>query len=140
MASEKAMNQSGFGNIAKELTAYAEIIRTRQDQKQVAIDDFVNECKRYKAGKIAKKSLVSSIPRVRKELQRLNDEIRKNIRNLNQTAEKVKRFGSRQTPKNFRVSLTGISSATIKKKHRAHKRTQKKVVHKKASHRRARKK
>jgi len=136
MASEKAMNQSNFGNITKEITAYAEIIRTRQDQKQVVIDDFVNECKRYRAGKIAKKSLVSSIPRVRKELQRLNEEIRKNIRNLNQTAEKVKRFASRQTPKNFRVSLTGISSATTtKKKHRAHKR-----AHKKASHHKTKKK
>lgn len=128
MASEKAMNQSNFGNITKEITAYAEVIRTRQDQKQVVIDDFVNECKRYKAGKIAKKSLVSSIPRVRKELQRLNEEIRKNIRNLNQTAEKVKRFASRQTPKNFRVSLTGISSPTAKKKRRtrSHKKARKK--------------
>jgi uncharacterized protein YukE len=126
MATEKGMNQSGFVKIAKEIDAFAEVIRSRQDQKQVIIDDFDKERKRYQAGKIAKKTLISSIPRVRRELQRLNGEIRKNIKNLNRTAEKVKKFSARQNPKNFRVSLSGISLAgSKKKKHRSHKRTQK---------------
>ncbi len=83
--------------------------------------------KRFKAGKIAKRSLISSVPRVRKELQRLDGEIRKNIKSLNKTAEKVKRFSIRQSPKKFRVSLSGVSlSGGKKKKHRSHKRTHKK--------------
>jgi len=127
MATEKRMDQSDFGQISKELTAYAEIIRSRQDQKQIIINDFNKERKRYRSGKISKKALVASIPRVRKELQRLNNEIRKNIRNLHKTAEKTKRFASRQTPKNFKVAISGISlSGKKKKKHRTHKRTSKK--------------
>jgi hypothetical protein len=127
MATEKGMNQSSFVKIAKEINAFAEVIRSRQDQKQVIIDDFDKERKRYQTGKIAKKSLISSIPRVRKELQRLNVEIRRNIKSLNKTAEKIKRFSARQNPKNFRVSLSGISLAGgKKKKHRAHHRVHKK--------------
>ena len=129
MATEKEMNQSSFVKIAKEINAYAEVIRSRQDQKQVIIDDFNKERKRYLAGKISKKTLVSSIPRVRKELQRLNNEIRRNIRSLNKTAERARRFSTRQSPKNFKVSLAGISLAGgKKKKHRAHKRTHKKTI------------
>ncbi len=121
MATEKEMNQSSFIKIAKEINAFAEVIRSRQDQKQVIIDDFNKERKRYHSGKISKKTLLSSIPRVRKELQRLNNEIRKNIRNLNKTADRAKKFAARQVPKNFRVALSGISLAGGKRKrHRTH--------------------
>jgi len=127
MATEKKMDQSDFGKISKELTAYAEIVRSRQDQKQIIMNDFNKERKRYKAGKISKKSLISSVPRVRKELQRLNNEIRKNIKNLQRTAKKTEIFAARQTPKKFKVSLSGISlSGTKRKKHRKHNRSVKK--------------
>ena len=126
MATEKKMDQSDFGKISKELTAFAEIIRSRQDQKQIIINDFNKERKRYKSGKISKKSLISSVPRVRKELQRLNDEIKKNIRSLHATAKKTERFASKQTPKNFKVSLSGITLPGGKKKHRKHNRSAKK--------------
>ena len=128
MATEKEMNQSNFIKIAKEINAFAEVIRSRQDQKQVIINDFDKERKRYKAGKISRKTLVSSVPRVRKELKRLNNEIRKNIRSLNKSANRAKLFASRQVPKNFRVAVSGISlSGGKKKKHRKHNRTAKKT-------------
>jgi len=128
MATEKEMNQSNFIKIAKELNAFAEVIRSRQDQKQVIINDFNKERKRYKDGKISRKTLVSSVPRVRKELKRLNDEIRKNIRSLNKSADKAKLFASRQVPKNFKVAVSGITlSGARKKKHRKHNRTSKKT-------------
>ncbi len=128
MATEKEMNQSNFIKIAKEINAFAEVIRSRQDQKQVIIDDFNKERKRYRAGKISKKTLVSSVPRVRKELQRLNNEIRKNIRSLHSTADRAKKFASRQVPKNFRVTIAGITLAGGKrKKHRTHHRASKKT-------------
>ena len=117
MATEKEMNQIEFEKIAKELSAYAEIIRSRQDQKQETIDDFGKEHKRYQNGKISKQALASSVPRVRKELQRLNRDIRKNINNLNRVAVRTKSFAQRQTPKNFRVSLSGISGSGGKKIH-----------------------
>jgi hypothetical protein len=128
MATEKEMNQSNFIKIAKELNAFAEVIRSRQDQKQVIINDFNKERKRYKAGKISRKTLVSSVPRVRKELKRLNDEIRKNIRSLSKSADKAKLFASRQVPKNFKVAVSGITlSGARKKKHRKHNRASKKT-------------
>ena len=117
MATEKEMNQSEFEKIAKELTAYAETIRLRQDQKQTAINDFGKERKRYQGGKISKKALASSVPRIRKELQRLNKDIRKNINNLNRISERTKLFAQRQAPKSFRVSLSGISGMAKKKVH-----------------------
>ena len=126
MATEKDMNQSGFIKIAKEINAFAEVIRSRQNQTQVIIDDFNKERKRYQTGKISKATLASSVPRVRKELKRLNDEIRKNIRSLNKTADRAKKFSTRQTPKNFRVALSGITLAGgKKKKHRTHHRAAK---------------
>lgn len=122
MATEKEMNQSNFIKIAKEINAFAEVIRSRQDQKQVIIDDFNKERKRYQTGKISKKTLIASVPRVRKELQRLNNEIRKNIKNLHRTANRAKDFASRQVPKNFVVSISGITLAGKKKKHKVHKK------------------
>jgi hypothetical protein len=127
MATEKEMNQSNFIKIAKEINAFAEVIRSRQDQKQVIINDFDKERKRYKAGKISKKTLVSSVPRVRKELKRLNNEIRKNIKSLNKTADRAKLFASRQVPKNFRVALSGTTLSGGKKKHRKHNRAAKRT-------------
>jgi hypothetical protein len=127
MATEKEMNQSNFIKIAKEINAFAEVIRSRQDQKQVIINDFDKERKRYKAGKISRKTLMSSVPRVRKELKRLNDEIRKNITSLNKAADRAKVFASRQIPKNFKVALSGITLSGGKKKHRKHNRAAKKT-------------
>ena len=125
MATEKTMDQSEFEKIAKELSAYAETIRSRQDQKQTTINDFGKERKRYHEGKISKKALATSVPRVRKELQRLNKDIRKNINNLNRVAARTKTFAQHQTPKNFKVSLSGVSGSAPKKAHH-HKATHKK--------------
>lgn len=127
MATEKEMNQSNFIKIAKDINAFAEVIRSRQDQKQVIIDDFNKERKRYQSGKISKKTLIASVPRVRKELQRLNEEIRKNIKNLHKVAQRAKDFASRQVPKNFRVTTSGITLSSKKKKHRKHRTTSKKI-------------
>ena len=117
MATEKEMNESAFDKIANELSVSAEIIRSRQDQKQTVINDFGKERKRYKGGKISKQALASSVPRIRKELQRLSKEIRKNIKDLDKEAGRTKSFAQRQTPKNFRVSLSGISGSRNKKAH-----------------------
>lgn len=119
MATEKEMNQTGFIKIAKEINAYAEMIKSRQNQKQVMMNDFDKERERYKAGKISKASLAASVPRVRKEVQRLNNEIRKNISNLHHAADRAKKFATSQTPKSFKISLSGISLAGGKKKARA---------------------
>lgn len=126
MAKEKRMNPAGFENIAKEITAFAEIIRAKQDQKQTMIRDFAKEKKRYLSGKISKKALAASAPKFRKELQRINSEIKKNVKSLHSVAEKTKRFAAGQFPKDFRVSLSGITSVGKKRKPKAKTKVSKK--------------
>jgi sulfate adenylyltransferase subunit 1 (EFTu-like GTPase family) len=116
MATEKDFNQASFTQIAKDIEIFAHEIKTAQDQKQIVIDNFEKERKRMQDGKISKKSLVASIPKVRKELQRLNDVIRKNIQSLNRTAGKIRDFSMRQSPKSFIVTVSGIKSSGGAKK------------------------
>lgn len=117
MATEKDFNSANFTQIAKDVEIFAHQIKTTQDQKQIAIDNFEKERKRCQEGKISKKSLVATIPKVKKELARLNDVIRKNIDGLDKTADKIKRFSNSQRPKNFKVTTSGVSlSGGAKKK------------------------
>ena len=118
MAIEKKMDESDFGKVVKEINAFGEVIRSRQDQKQIIMDDFKKERARYKAGKIPKKTLISSVPRVRKELKRLNKDIKKNIRALQRVANHAKEFAARQDPKQFIVAPSGITLGGKKKTHR----------------------
>ena len=118
MAQEKMLDESKFGAIAKEVTAFGELIRTHQDEKQAAMDEFDKERKRYHAGKISKKALMSSAKKVNRELKKLDKSIRKDISKLNRTSHQAIRFGSKQSPKLFRASVTGIKHLSSKKKKR----------------------
>src|SRR3989344_890937 len=102
MATEKKMDESAFGAIAKEITAYGELIRTNQDEKQAAMDEFDKEKKRYRMGKISKKALISSSKKVNKEISRLDKSIRKDIFRLSKVSQQAKKFAKRQAPKSFR--------------------------------------
>ena len=118
------MDQSAFESILKDITASAEVIRSRQDQKQAVLNDFDKERQRLKQGKISKKALKSSVPKVRKELMRLNKDIRNNIRNLESVANRAKKFAGHQTPKSFIVSTSGFALGGAKTHH--HKKHHKK--------------
>ena len=115
MAQEKMMNESDFGAIAKETTAFGELIRTHQDEKQAAMNEFDKERARYHGGKISKKALASSVRKLNKELKKLDISIRRDISNLVRTAQRAKRFAQRQAPRSLRVTMTGIKSKTRKK-------------------------
>ena len=111
MAKEKLMNQDAYEKIVKELTSYAELIRTRQNEKQSAMDSFDREVKRYRKGRISRKALASSVRRVNKELQKLDKEIRKGIADVKKTAKKVVSFASRQSPKKEKATMVGARSS-----------------------------
>ena len=115
MAIEKRMNQQNFGKIVKDLTSFAEVIRSRQDQKQIIINDFDKERKRFKNGKISKKALSASVPRVRRELDRLDKQIKRNILALKNVAKRVEKFALAQAPKKFKVSMSGIKMSAKKR-------------------------
>jgi len=116
MAKSKRLNASDFGNIVKEFTAYSELIKTRQGQKQAAMDSFDREVKASRAGKISKKALRSSVPRVNKVIRRLDKEIGKHIASIKSTSRRAVNFASRQRPKKVKATMQGIRSAGSGKK------------------------
>ncbi len=116
MATEKKMDESAFGAIAKEITAFGELIRTHQDEKQAAMNEFVKERERYHMGKISKKALISSAKKVNKELAKLDKSIRNDITSLARASQQAKKFAARQAPRSFRASLTGIRHTAQKRK------------------------
>jgi hypothetical protein len=113
MAIEKRMDHKRFEKMVKELTSRAEVLRSRQDQKQVILNDFEKERKRYQTGKISKKALSASVPRVRKELMRLDKQVKISILSIKNKADEIKRMADNQSPKGFKVSISGV---TMKKK------------------------
>lgn len=117
--SHRALDESRFAKINKEMEAFAEVIRSKEDEKRDIIDDFNKERKRFKGGKISRKTLASSAKRVRRELGQLDNEMLKDIRNLDKLADRAKVLADQQTPKKYNVSVKGAKLAVVKK-HRAH--------------------
>ncbi|MEK6843977.1 MAG: hypothetical protein AABX83_00975 [Nanoarchaeota archaeon] len=115
MAREKHMDESAYESIVKEINAFGELVRTHQDEKQAAMDQFDKERDRYHAGKISKKALASSVQKINKELKRLDALIRKDISNLTKTMQQGRKFVVKQAPRSLRVSLSGIGSSRKKK-------------------------
>ncbi len=111
MAKEKHMDESAFAEIVKEFNAVGELIRARQDEKQAVMDEFDSESKRFYFGKISEKTLASSARKTNNELQKLDDQIRKAISNAADLSSQARRFTAAQSPKSFKATLTGITSA-----------------------------
>lgn len=117
MAKSKKMDESDFQKIVKDITVYAESIRSKQNEKQTVMNSFDIERKRFKSGKISRTGLNASLPKIRKEINRLDKNIRTDIQKLQSTANRVKDFAARQSPEKHKVSPKGISSGKKKKKH-----------------------
>ncbi len=115
MAIEKTLDRSRFEKMVKELTSRAEVLRSRQDQKQVILNDFEKERERYKKGKISKKALSASVPRVRRELERLDNQIKNNILSLKKKSDEIKKMAANQSPKGFKVSISGLAMKSKRK-------------------------
>ncbi len=122
MATEKHMDETAYGAIVKEVTSLGELIRTHQDEKQAAMDEFDKERKRYHSGKISRKALASSVKKINKELKRLDNLIRRDVSSLVKTTHQARKFALRQAPKLLRAKMTGISSSGNKARHHKRKR------------------
>ena len=116
MADTKKMDEAKFSKVVKELTAFGELIRTRQDEKQSVLNEFEKEKKRFKSGKISKKAFASSVKKVNKELSKLDVAIKHNILQERRITNKIKVIAINQAPKKFRVTMTGIKLLSKKKK------------------------
>lgn len=116
MAKAKKMNESAFAKVVKEINAVGELIRTHQDEKQVVMDDFKREKRRFSSGKISKKTLASSAKKTNKELKVLDRDIRRAIGRVGTVSNQAKKFAARQKPKTIRASTAGVKGPKKKKK------------------------
>ena len=122
MVEEKKMDQTAFGNILKEFNALGELIGARQESKQAVMDEFDSTSKRFLLGKISERTLATSVKKTNKELDGIDDEIKKAIQQAVVSAAKAKKFVLAQSPKNFNASLSGMVKAGSRKKKISHKR------------------
>lgn len=133
MAQAKKMNEVTFAKIGKELGAVGEFIRTKQGEKQSAMDDFEKERDRFKKGKISKSELTSSSSKVNKELMKTDKALRDAIFKVGKIAAQSREFAAKQKPKIFRASISGIKLSGVSKGVSKKKATSKKAAPKKAA-------
>jgi hypothetical protein len=86
------------------------------------MDEFDSESKRFFLGKISEKTLESSVRKTNKEIQKLDDEIRSAIQTANDLANQAKRFASKQAPRRFTATLSGVIRPGQKKKKKSNKK------------------
>ncbi len=104
----KKLKESDLASIIKELHSLGELIRARQEEKQAVINEFNSEDRRFLVGKLSQRTINSSIKKTRAELKRLNQEIRDTIKESKEKLNEIDKLISAQSPKRFRVSLSGV--------------------------------
>lgn len=125
MARAKKIDRPAFEDIVKELSSQAEMIGTKQLTKQTVMDTFNGEVQAYRDGKISRRALRASVPRVNKELRGLDGETRAHIVNVEKVARRIALLVRRQHPKRFKATIKGVRRSELKKRRRttARKRT-----------------
>jgi hypothetical protein len=122
LSKAKKMDKPAYEDIVKELSSHAEMIMSKQKAKQSIMDTFDREVNSYRKGKISRKALRASVPRVNAELRELDKEMRDHIGRVVKAAKKVAAFAERQKPRKFKSTMMGVRSAGVKKKKKPKKR------------------
>lgn len=104
----KKLNESKLASIIKELHSFGELVRARQEEKQSVINEFNSEDRRFLVGKLSQRTVKSSIRKTGAELRRLNQEIRDTMKDSKKKLKEIDELISAQSPKRFRVSLSGV--------------------------------
>ncbi|MBD3253333.1 hypothetical protein GF386_06370 [Candidatus Pacearchaeota archaeon] len=118
MVKAKRMDESAFAKILKAVNVEGESIRDMQNEKEALMKSFEGEQRRYKSGKISRRTLSESSRKVNKELVKLDKKIRSSIARVGKLTAQAKKFASRQAPKPVRAKLAGVKSSSKKKRHR----------------------
>src|SRR3989344_5069231 len=118
MVKEKQMDLVAFENIIKEFASFGELVRTKQREKQTAMDGFDREVGLYRQGKISRSALSAAVPRMNKELQKLDKTIKENINIIGKIAKKAIAFADNQSPNKFKATMSGARSAGFNKSRR----------------------
>ncbi len=119
------MDENSFVMLTKNLNILAEIIRTRQEEKQAVLDEFDKEKERYSKGKIPEKTFSNIVKKTNKEVMRLDRSIKDSIQKANMKQKSVGKLIEHQKPKAFRAKEKGIvlTGVSRKKKSTASKKT-----------------
>jgi hypothetical protein len=88
MVKAKKMNESAFAKILRSANVEGESIRAGQEKKEALMRDFNREQRRYKSGKISRKTLAASARRVNKNLVKLDKDIRRSISRVGSISRK----------------------------------------------------
>ncbi len=139
MIKTKKMNEVSFEKSVKELNSLGEMIKTYQDEKQIVINDFDGERKKFSGGKISKTTLASSAKKSNNELIKLDKKIRETIQKSVSMGQQIKNLVTNQSPKMIRVGVLGKRKA-VKRKVAPKKVVKRKVVKKKVVQKKAVKK
>ena len=115
MVKEKRIDPEVFQRMMKEKTAHAEALRTHQDEKQSVLNGIEREIRRVRGGAMARQTFNASMPRMKKELSRLDAAIRRDILGVSSVSQRTNQLAQRQSPRSFRISSRGISTVTRKK-------------------------
>ncbi len=118
MVQSKRMDESAFSKIVKDLTSVGELIRIRQEEQQSVLNEFEQEKKRYKLGKISKKALSTSAKQINKELSKINKDLIKGIKKARIISMDIIQFVAKQSQKALRVKAVGGARKSKKKKRR----------------------
>jgi len=112
------MNESAFAKILRTVNVEGESIRADQDEKEALMKEFDREQRRYKSGKISRKTLAVSARKTNKNLVKLDKEIRRSISRIGSLTAQARKFASRQAPKPVRAKMTGVRPSSKKKRHK----------------------
>jgi hypothetical protein len=127
MAITKTMNENSFAKLLKELNALGEQIRAKQEEKQALLDQFEQERKRLKMGRISETTLASSVKKTNIELIKLDKQIRIVMDKGKKMSARIVDVIRSQQPKVFRAQKSGVFLASGKKKSKAKTKTIKKA-------------
>ncbi|SRR6056297_576045 len=109
MVKVKRMDENSFVLLTKDLNILAELVRTRQEEKQAVLDEFEKEKERYSKGKIPEKAFNNIVKKTNMEIERLDKTIKDSIRKGLVKIRSVERLIEKQKPKNFKAKESGIS-------------------------------
>jgi Trp operon repressor len=107
-AKTKKLDESNLSFSVKEMHSLAELILTRQEEKQALIDEFNSESRRFLIGKLSKKTVDSSVRKTKTEIERLDADIKDSIKDAKKFLKKIEKQLSNQVPKKFKIDSSGI--------------------------------
>lgn len=92
MVKVKMMDENSFVLLTKDLNVLAELIRTRQEEKEAVLDEFEKEEGRYSKGNVSENAFLKLIKKTNTELDRMDKSIKDSIKKGSMKVKSVERL------------------------------------------------